>query len=137
MIQDYLRDELANKIDSLEWTVDYFTAPDNTGTVYVTDGRRPDVYDTRYRFPSYQVYIRSSNWDKAQEVSEQVLELLHRKNAFEVYVPYKGIADKRFFVFLLEASTDPIRVGDDDGVMQYSINFDATIREMKEENANA
>lgn len=118
MIQDELMHMLKNEINELEWTVDYYTSNDNTGTVFVSSGSQPDMYDTEYRYPSYQVYIRTSDWDLAKQLAEKVFQLLHKKHNFKA---------GDYYVYLITAATEPIRVGVIDDVMEYSINFDASL----------
>src|SRR5699024_299313 len=118
MIQDELMHMLKNEINELEWTVDYYTSNDNTGTVFVSSGSQPDMYDTEYRYPSYQVYIRTSDWDLAKQLAEKVFQLLQKKHHFKA---------GDYYVYLITAATEPIRVRVIDDVMEYSINFDASL----------
>lgn len=136
MIQENIMNILADHIDGLTWTVDYYTDNDNTGTVYGTGGEgNPDLYDTAYRHPTYQVYIRSSDWDYAKTAAEMVYDLLHKRGNFNAAVDYtrnnRTIFTKNYHIFLIEAMSDPIRVGEVGGVMEYSINFDVTLIEKK------
>ena len=140
MIQENLRDILSSHIKDLEWTVDYFTG-NNTGTVYSTGGDGDtDNYDTRYRYPTYQVYIRSSDWDYAKTASEMVFDILHNKRDFYATVPYykddEILFTKEYYVFLISAMSDPIRVGELDNIMEYSVNFDVILTEKKGEIVN-
>ncbi|MCP3026604.1 minor capsid protein [Halobacillus sp. A5] len=141
MIQDYLRKELEEAIPDLEWTVDFYTADDYTGTVYNEGGRRPDPYETEMRFPSYMVYIRSSDWSYAQTAAEQVYQALHRKGNFtskiELYDTQGNVIEtKNYHVFFIAAASDPIPVGVNNELMEYSINFDVTLQEIKEESTH-
>lgn len=133
MIQDHIRDILADNVSDFNWTVNYYTERDNTATVYEESGKPPDLYDTEYRYPSYMVYVRSSNWEKSRYIAEKVYEQLHKKTIGKVTVEYEiddhTTESKTFEVLFLWAVTDPIRIGVRDGVMEYSINFDSILRE--------
>ncbi|HLR69425.1 MAG TPA: minor capsid protein [Virgibacillus sp.] len=137
MIQEYLMNELKTIIPGLTWSIDYYYAEDNTGTVYSTASGQPDRYDIEYRYPGYQVWIRSSDWDYVKLAAEQVFSVLHKKSNLIVDVSYEKdgevVETKRYFVLLILASSDPLRIGDNDGVMEYSVNFDVTLTELKEE----
>lgn len=125
--------ELKEAVPGLTWTMDYRTDDDDTGTVYATPGRQPDVYDTEYRYPSYQVYIRSSDWDYARLAAEITFDELHKRSNFTVDVDYEKdgqvVLTKHYLVFFIVAASDPLRIGDNDGIMEYSVNFDVTLKE--------
>lgn len=137
MIQEHLMNELKTIIPELTWSVDYYYAEDNTGTVYSTASGQPDRYDTKYRYPGYQVWIRSSDWDYAKLAAEQTFNALHKKFNLIVEVNYEKdgevVETKRYLVLLILAASDPLRIGDNDGIMEYSVNFDVTLTEIKEE----
>ncbi len=137
MIQEHLMNELKTVIPHLTWSVDYFYADDNTGTVYASSGAQPDLYDMEYRYPGYQVWVRSSDWDYAKLAAEKAFNELHKKSNLIVEVDYEKdgevVETKRYLVLLILATTEPLRIGDNDGVMEYSVNFDATLKELKEE----
>ncbi|MTW85624.1 hypothetical protein F3157_08105 [Virgibacillus dakarensis] len=137
MIQYELMKELKTVIPDLTWTVDYYHADDNTGTVYATSSRQPDRYDTECRYPSYQVWIRSSDWDYAKLAAEMAYQQLHKKSNFRVAVEYEKdgqvVLTKHYLVLFVMAASDPLRIGDNEGIMEYSVNFDVTLRELKEE----
>jgi len=135
MIQGYLREELQAVIPGLTWTEDYYLADDNTGTVYATSSGQPDRYDTEYRYPGYQVWIRSSDWDFAKLAAEMAYMKLHKKSNFKVTVDYEKdgqvVLTKHYLVLFVVAASDPLRIGDNDGIMEYSVNFDVTLKEEK------
>jgi hypothetical protein len=140
MIQEYLMNELKTIIPDLTWSIDYYYAKDNTGTVYSADGSQPDRYDTGYRYPGYQVWIRSSDWDYAKLAAELAYKHLHKKGNFTADVDYEKDGQveftKRYLVLLVLAASEPLRIGDNDGIMEYSVNFDVTLTELKEEAIN-
>lgn len=135
MIQEYLMHELESVIPGLTWTVDYRTADDHTGTVYATSSGQPDRYDTEYRYPGYQVYIRSSDWDFAKLAAEMAYMKLHKKSNFHVSVDYEKdgqvVLTKHYLVLFVLATSDPLRIGDNNGIMEYSVNFDVILKEEK------
>lgn len=134
MIQENLMNILATEIPGLNWTIDYRTGNDNTGTVYSTGGSALlSTTNMPYRYPTYQVYIRSSDWDYAKTCAEIAFQTLHKRKNFDVVVPYykdnQVLFTKEYYVHLIRAMSDPIRVGDDGGVMEYSVNFDVILSE--------
>ena len=140
MIQEFLMNELKTIIPNLSWSVDYYYADDNTGTVYSTASGQPDRYDTEYRYPGYQVWIRSSDWDYAKFAAELTYKQLHKKTNFRVAVDYEEdgqvVLIKHYLVLFVMATSDPLRIGDNKGTMEYSVNFDVTLNELKEEIIN-
>lgn len=137
MIQEFLMNQLKTIIPHLTWSVDYYYAKDNTGTVYSSGGFHPDRYDTDYRYPSYQVWIRSSDWDYAKLAAEQTFNALHKKSNLIVDIDHEKdgvvVETKRYLVLLILAASEPLRIGDNNGIMEYSVNFDVTLTELKEE----
>ncbi|RHW33521.1 minor capsid protein [Oceanobacillus profundus] len=135
MIQEALMNELEAVIPGLTWTVDYYSAEDSTGTVYSTSSGQPDRYDTEYRYPGYQVWIRSSDWDYAKLAAELTYKQLHKKSNFRVAVDYEKdgqvVLKKHYLVLFVMAASDPLRIGDNNGIMEYSVNFDVTLKEEK------
>lgn len=138
MIQEFLMNKLKPLLPDLEWTVDYKTADDNTGTVYYEGGGQPDQYDVPTRYPRYMVYLSSSDWDYAQYAAQVVFDSLHKfQNQIVTVNFYKNgnvVASKSYRVFLITAASDPLPLGVENDVMDYSVNFDVTLTEIKEEN---
>lgn len=137
MIQTYIRNILSDALPSLNWTVDYKTANDETGTVYYEGGSKPGEYDVPTRFPRYMVYISSSDWGFAEFAAMKAKELIHKRGGDIVRVDYtKGeeiIETKVFKIQMIRASGDINPLGVENGVMDFSVNFDADLIEMKEE----
>lgn len=135
MIQEYIKDELQKELPMLEWTIDYFTGDDNTGTVYQSGGLTPDIYDTEIRRPTYQIWLRSSDYDKVRGYADKVFNKLHKKGNFYMYVDYgtdiKTHYAKRYEVFFIEAVNEPLLVGVNNGIMEYSLNFMVTLTELE------
>lgn len=128
MIQGNLKDILKASLPSLSWSEDYYTAEDNTGTVYSTGGFPQGRYEGQVRRPTYQVYIRSSDWDLSKEAAYEVYNLLHMKSNFE------AITDEgsRFFVYLITGASEPLRIGVENNIMDYSVNFDVELKQIEE-----
>lgn len=137
MIQSFIRDILADALPSLNWSVDYSTANDNTGMVAFEGGSKPGEYDVPYRYPRYMVYISSSDWEFAEFAAMKTKELIHKRAGDVVDVEYKKdgevIETKRFKLQMITASGDINPLGVENGVMDYSVNFDANLIELKEE----
>jgi hypothetical protein len=125
MIQSFLKDEAKAVVPELEWTIDFYTSEDNTGTVYSEGGTPPDSYESGMRYPEYMVFIRSSDWTLARVAANKVFKQLHRKMNVQA-----SVDGSQFQVFFIEALGEPIRLGAQDDVMEYSINFRVTLREV-------
>lgn len=140
MIQYYLMQKLQSALPGLEWTVDNKSGDDNTGAVYLEGGSRPGAYDVPIREPRYMVYISSSDWSYAEYAAMQAVEILHQLPGEIIPVEYehKGVVidTKLFALKSLLAAGDINPVGIDNGVKDFSINFDAYLIELKEENTN-
>lgn len=124
MIEGLFREVLQTAYPELTWTENNYEAEDNTGTVYKEAGFAPDIYESDLRFPTYMVWVRSSDFDLAQRVSEGSVTLLNKMNRIE-YTNYEGIVYEVIFV---EATSEANRIGREDKVMEWSSNFKATIR---------
>lgn len=137
MIQDFLMNKLKPLLPDLEWSVDYrFKKPGkSTGTVYYEGGGQPGQYDVPTRYPRYMVYISSSDWDYAQYAAQVVFDSLHKlKNEtveVEFYKDGNVVATKSYRVFFIAAASDPLPLGVESDVMDYSVNFDVTLVEIK------
>ncbi|TDL40542.1 hypothetical protein EVU91_01235 [Macrococcoides bohemicum] len=135
MIQEPIMTLLRDNIPGLSWSIDYRTASDNTGTVYSDSGEKPSTYDEQMRYPYYQIYLRSSNFELVKNASRQVYDLLHMKMNWEIDLPIydsnnpdEVIETLPYTVYLIEALSEPILVGVNDNVMEYSINLKTTLR---------
>ncbi len=135
MIQEPIMTLLRDNIKGLSWSIDYRTASDNTGTVYSDSGEKPSTYDEEMRYPYYQVYIRSSNFELARNCAFQVYELLHTKMNWDIDLPIYDpdnpdeiLSSTNYKVYQIEALSEPLMIGVIDDVMEYSINFKTTLR---------
>lgn len=125
MIQSYLKELAKAVVPELEWTIDFYTGEDNTGTVYSESGTSPDLYESGMRYPEYMVFIRSSDWTFARTATNKVFKQLHTHTKDLV------LADGlQYQVFFVEALGEPIRLGAQGNVLEYSINFKVTLREV-------
>ena len=133
MIQRYLMNELKVILPALEWSVDFYTGEDNTGTVYYEGGAPPDLSDMDWRYPAYMIYIRSSDWQLAEQAAQAVYSALHKQQDMQVQIEqYDGenvVGAKAYHVLFIEAMSEPLRIGVDKNIMEYSINFRVTLRE--------
>lgn len=133
MIQKSLMNMLREEIPGLVWSADFYALEDDTGTVYSTGGPAPDEYETGVRYPTYQVYIRSSDWGYAKAAANMAFNKLHRKGRFRVTEAFEKdgqvIYEKDYYIYLITAMSDPIRIGVENNIMDYSVNFDVTLKE--------
>lgn len=137
MIQYHLMQKLQPILPDLEWSVDYYTEKDNTGVVYYEGGGSPGIYDVPIRHPRYMVYISSSDWDYAKYAAQVVYDALHKLTNETVTVEFEKdgnvVETKSYRVFLIKAASEPLPIGVENNVMDYSVNFDVTLVENKEE----
>ena len=130
MIEEYLMNQAKEIAPDLEWTVNYVTGKEATGTVYDEGGSNGNINnDANTMYPVYMFWIRSSkkNWDLAKVVAYQLYNHFHKKSVDEfVHVPE---LDKTYRVLFMQAMSQPIPIGVTDDVMVYSLNIQATIEE--------
>lgn len=136
MIQKYIKDLLATNLPGLEWTIETYTGADNTGTVLTDTPSSADVDDEReFLFPGYQVYLRSSDFEKVEYYSYKVQEILNKRRDEIATRDYKDgsgntLGSRSYRIIFIECST-PIRVGLEGKHLDYSINFKAILKEVK------
>lgn len=128
MIQEYLMNQAKQLQPDLKWTVDYYTAEDNTGTVYYEGGSLSNVNnETDMSYPEYMVFIRCSDYSKSEVVAHKMYKLFHKKKVDElIYVPE---LDTSYRVYFMQAMSTPNRIGVSGDVMEYSVNLLITLRE--------
>lgn len=136
MIQDYLREELKVILPELEWTSNYYTGGDNTGTVYYEGGSGSDIYESDLRYPTYMVYIRSSDWYFSERAAQMVHDYFHRKSNFTAVINQYDkdenvVGVKTYHVFFIQDVGEPNPIGVENGIMDYSVNFQVTLKEVK------
>jgi hypothetical protein len=121
-------------LPALTWSIDNYSAKDNTGTVYSEGSGDPDLYDVNMRYPEYMAYIRSSDFAYAEFAARAVYDRFHKFRDQQVTISkqIKGQAVvKQYQVYLIQALSEPLRIGvDDAGIMEWSVNFRATLREV-------
>lgn len=134
MIQSFLMSEIKPLLPDLTWTIDNYTAADNTGTVYSEGSGTLDVYDPNFHRPEYMIFIRSSDWAYVEYAARQVFDHFHKMHDQQITISkaIKGqTVKKNYYLYFLQALSEPLRVGvDDAGLMQWSVNFQATLREV-------
>ncbi len=130
MIEEYLMNQAKEIAPELEWTVNYVTGEEATGTVYDEGGSIGNVNnDADTMYPNYMFWIRSpkTNWDAAKVVAYQLYTHFHKKSVDDVvHVPE---LDKNYRVLFMQAMSPPNPIGVIDDVMVYSLNIQATIEE--------
>lgn len=135
MIQKYIKDLLKKEIPSFEWSIENYTGSDNTGTVLMNNPSSSGFTDERdFLFPSYQVYLRSSDFPKVEYFSLRVYELLNKRNneiASREYKSERGmyLGSRSYLIIFIECD-EPIRVGVEGKHLDYSVNFRATLKEV-------
>lgn len=130
MIEEYLMERAKIILPDLEWTVNYSTGTESTGAVYYEGGPMDNPNnETELRYPQYMFYFQSSkkNWDESKIAAYKVYDLFHKWTLEElVHVPE---LEKSYRVYYIQALGEPIRVGEEKGVMEYSLNIQVTLRE--------
>lgn len=138
MIHENLANLLQVELPDLKWSSNFYALNSETGTVYVNGGDGVGRYESPIIRPSYQVLIRSKDWDKAELYAHDTLKLLD-KRANEIVTAHlyrNGTPVRRLTVKIiyLENFGGVLNLGVvEDDVREYSINFDATLRIIKEE----
>ena len=140
MIQSYLKEKLADQLPQLTWTVDYRTKNDHTGTVYYEGGGQPGQYDVKVRYPRYMVYISSSDWEFAEYAAQAAFDAIHRTAYEDVQVDFykdeQVIDTKNYYINFIAAASEPNPIGVENGIMDYSINFEVILVEHEKEEIN-
>ncbi len=131
MIQRAIKKILQDRIPDLEWTVDYRTAQSEFGVVYYEGGYPPDRSDMKSHLMNYQVEIRSRSFDKTANRAFDTYKAIHgiENKVMEVPVYEDGrlIRTDKHFIQYIYAESPPIRVGVENDIMIYTINFLALI----------
>lgn len=131
MIQRAIKKILQDRIPDLEWTVDYRTAQSEFGVVYYEGGYPPDRSDMKSHLMNYQVEIRSQSFDKASNRAFDTYKAIHGIENRVVEVPIledgRLIRTDKHFIQYIYAESPPIRVGVENDIMIYTINFLALI----------
>lgn len=122
VIQDFIKDQLVDDFDYLEWTVNYKTAETNYGVVYYDGGDMPERNDTNARHLNYQIVIEHKDFDLAEETAYNVYEKIHGITAQQT-----THFNRCLFIQYIFAETEPIRLGVYDDSMVYTLNFNALI----------
>lgn len=126
MIQDFFKDQLEVSFPHLSWSIDYYEEDANVGVVYAENASAPSVADDNIRYPNYMIFIRDTDWARAEQTALKVVPLFH-KRLKEIYVSPIGI---EYSIIFIKAESDANRLGVNGQYMEYTINFEVTIREV-------
>lgn len=141
MIQKYLKDLLQKEVQGFEWSIDNYTGKDNTATVLMSNPSSSDINDERdFLFPNYQIYLRSSDFEKVEYQSYNIHMILNKRKqeiASREYRDSRGLllGVKTYEIIFIDCNP-PIRVGVEGKNMDYSINLSCTLREVKAHASN-
>lgn len=126
MIQKWIKDELAKAIPNLEWTMDFKTGQDHTGTVYMESPGTPSQDDFEMMFPTYSVEIETSDRKSgnAESWAWQVYESMNKKHGIETVI------NGRTFVIIFIHAIPPLPVGFEGQKITYSINLQTTVKKL-------
>jgi hypothetical protein len=124
MIQKWIKDELAKVIPNLEWTMDYKTGQDHTGTVYMETPGSPGPGDLDMQFPTYSVEVETSDRKSgnAEKWAWQVYDAMNKQRQMQVDI--NGVT---FDIIFIQA-IPPLPVGFEGQKITYSINLQTTCR---------
>lgn len=127
MIEQPLKNYIRDNLDyDMAYTMNYSSVNDDVVTVY-SDGGETGNYKGVLLKPRYQIFIKSSDFEKAYNVSNAIYELLDLHDPIEMTVSNSEKV-QTYKVYFIESNL-PIRLGvDEDGVMAYSINITAHIK---------
>lgn len=126
MIQDFFKEQLEVSFPHLSWSIDYYEENANVGVVYAENSGAPSKADDNIRYPNYMIFIRDADWARAEQTALNVVPLFH-KRLKELYTNPNG---KEYHIIFIKATTDANRLGVNGQYMEYSINFEVTIREV-------
>ena len=142
MIQRWLKDQLVAAYPGVIFAADYEPDANQSGTVFYEGGGAPARFDAKFRYPRYMIWIESDDWGMAEYLAQSIFETLHELHLKTgpqlVEVEYRDrsgeiIATEQVYLHRIVADGGPNRIGVDGEKMQYSINFDTTITNQKEE----
>lgn len=127
MIEQPLKNYIRDNLDyDMAFTMNYSSVNDDVVTVY-SDGGESGNYKGVLLKPRYQIFIKSSDFEKAYNVSNAIYELLDLHEPIEMTVSNSEKV-QTYKVYFIESNL-PIRLGvDEDSVMAYSINITAHIK---------
>jgi hypothetical protein len=126
MIQEYFKSIAEFTYPNFVWSADYYLEEDNTGTIFYEGGGQPSTNDLGLRYPSYMIMLRSSNWEVVEDTAESLLTTFHLAQN-QSFTTSRG---KTYEIIYIEAQGEPIRLGVINGKMEYTINFNCTLREV-------
>lgn len=101
---------------------------DNVVTVYSVPSNAPSIYEGVVYEDSFQIVVKSSDFDKATEIAYDIQETLHKLQnvVMQIQLKTKTIPVRVFFIRSLH---EPALLGvNDDDVMEYSLNFRAQLK---------
>lgn len=110
------------------FSINYTTEKDNVVTVYSVPSNAPSIYEGVVSEDSFQIVVKSSDFDKATEIAYDIQETLHKLQnvVLQIQLKTKTIPVRVFFIRSLH---DPALLGvNDDDVMEYSLNFRAQLK---------
>lgn len=127
MIEQPLKNYIRDNLDyDMAYTMNYSSVNDDVVTVY-SDGGESGNYKGVLIKPRYQIFIKSSDFEKAYNVSNAIYELLDLHEPIDMTVSNSEKV-QTYKVYFIESNL-PIRLGvDEDSVMAYSINITAHIK---------
>ena len=126
MIQEYFKNELEEKYPMLRWSIDYYESNGNVGVVYSETANPPSTYDDKVRFPNYMIFIRDTDWQRAESIAYDLVGLFNGRLA-ETFISSNG---KKYSILFIEATSDANRLGVNANYMEYSVNFKVTLKEV-------
>lgn len=110
------------------FSINYTTEKDNVVTVYSVPSNAPSIYEGVVSEDSFQIIVKSSDFDKATEIAYDIQETLHKLQnvIMQIQLKTKTIPVRVFFIRSLH---EPALLGvNDDDVMEYSLNFRAQLK---------
>ncbi|MEB7460157.1 minor capsid protein [Staphylococcus borealis] len=110
------------------FSINYTTEKDNVVTVYSVPSNAPSIYEGVVSEDSFQIVVKSSDFDKATEIAYDIQETLHKLQnvVMQIQLKTKTIPVRVFFIRSLH---EPALLGvNNDDVMEYSLNFRAQLK---------
>lgn len=136
MIQYWIRDRLKEAAPNVRWTVDVSPDVPTSATVFFEGGAEPFRYDFQFEYPSYMIWVESTDLGMAEYLARLVYLTLHNYHLAHPFEPIdvtyytdtgEELGQESFVLQKITALSPPNPIGMDGKKMQYSVNFESTI----------
>lgn len=124
MVEGLLKTIMEQAYPELTWSINNYEDADHTGTVYLESGDPPSSYEDGLRFPHYMLWVRSSDFDLAERVTINSIDLLNKRRE----ITYTNKRGEEYYIYFVESIGEANRIGRNGDIMEWSSNFKVTLR---------